>query len=121
MFIEHIGIQTKDAEKSAEFYCKNLGFEICGDHLNERVKIIFLKAENGVIELVQNLKQPQERVDGVVDHIAFRVHDIEREVEKLKAAGVELISEKPMDFKQDKVFFFRGPNGERLEFVGKGN
>lgn len=120
MFIEHIGIKVKDAEASAEFYCKNLGFEISGRHINERVKIVFIKSENGVVELVQNLNVYEERTAGIVDHIAFRVYNIDKAIDRIREAGVKFISDKPMDFGKDKIFFFEGPDGEKLEFVETG-
>jgi catechol 2,3-dioxygenase-like lactoylglutathione lyase family enzyme len=42
---------------------------------------------------------------------------MEEAVEKLKTDGVRLISQEPRPFENDRVFFFKGLNGEKLEFV----
>ncbi len=48
------------------------------------------------------------------NHVCFAVDDIEREVEKLKANGVEILND-IMDFNSRKMVFFSGPEGVTLE------
>jgi catechol 2,3-dioxygenase-like lactoylglutathione lyase family enzyme len=53
-----------------------------------------------------------------IDHLGWRVEDIEAETERLKAMGVTFQSE-PAPFRETgaKVAFFSGPGGLRFEFV----
>jgi len=115
--IAHIGMVVKDLEVSKKFYSVVLGCEVCGTHEDDRLKIAFMKSGDGVIELIQYFNSNGPRSAGVVDHIAFKVKDIEESVEKIKTAGVTLLFDAPKPFKAGKIFFFQGPDGERLEFV----
>lgn len=115
--IAHIGIVVRDLEVSKKFYNEILGLEQCGDHEDERLKIAFMDSGSGVIELIQYSKETTERTTGVVDHIAFKVVNIEEVVEKLKKAGATLLFDVPKPFKSGKIFYFLGPDGERLELV----
>lgn len=117
--IAHIGMCVKDLEISQKFYTEILGLEVCGTHQDERIKIVFMSSGNGIIELIQYFEDYTPRPAGVVDHIAFKVENIEESVEKLKSAGVKLLFEAPRPFEQGKIFFFQGPDGERLEYVQK--
>jgi len=115
--IAHIGMCVKDLGISQKFYTEILGLEVCGTHQDERIKIVFMSSGNGIIELIQYFGEYTPRPAGVVDHIAFKVENIEESVEKLKNEGVKLLFEAPRPFEQGKIFFFQGPDGERLEYV----
>lgn len=117
--IAHIGMCVKDLEISKKFYNEILGLEVCGTHQDERIKIAFMNSGNGIIEIIQYANEYTPRTAGVVDHIAFEVENIEESVEKLKKAGVKLLFDAPKPFEQGKIFFFQGPDGERLEYVQK--
>lgn len=115
--VNHVGIIVEDAEKAAKFYSKQLGSVITRRHRNERLNIVFVKSGDTVLELIQYLQGAENVKTGSVDHVAFTVPNMEEAVEKLKAEGVSLISEVPRPFEKDRVFFFKGLNGEKLEFV----
>jgi lactoylglutathione lyase len=116
--VAHIGLAVQDAEKSCLFYEKVLGCQKDFCYQDERVKIINMKAGNQIIELVQYLQEkPTQRTAGPVDHIAFFVEDIDAAVATLRENNVTLLSagiQTVLDGK--RVFFFAGPDGERLEF-----
>jgi lactoylglutathione lyase len=116
----HVGIVVKDADQSSVFYQQILNCEVINSHQDERVKLVFLNSGGQTIELVQHLQgsTPEKRSAGVVDHIAFEVEDIFAEMERLRAAGIMLLSDEPRSLgKSLKNFFFLGPDGERLEFM----
>lgn len=115
--VNHIGIIVEDAEKAAEFYSKQFGSVITRKHKDERLNIVFVKSGDTVLELIQYLQGVETARVGSVDHVAFTVPNMEEAVEKLKADGVRLISQEPRPFENDRVFFFQGLNGEKLEFV----
>jgi len=117
--VSHIGLVVKDAAKSSEFYQKVLGCSEVDSYRDNRVTLIFLRAGTATIELVQYMAgEAEPRRAGVVDHIAFKVQNIEAEVARLKEHGVSLIFDAPREMAGGKkIFFFAGPDGERLEFV----
>lgn len=114
--INHIGVIVKDAEKSAQFHVKNFGAKITRRHLDERVNIIFVNSGTGVVEFIEYLKENEKKKIGI-DHIAYTVPNMEEAVQKLKDENIELISDVPGSFEKDKIFFFKGQDGEKLEYV----
>ncbi|MEI6101318.1 MAG: VOC family protein [Eubacteriales bacterium] len=121
--LQHIGLFVRDLEVSKEFYCGKLDFEVIHENQIEDkdgiIKIAFVSAGDCTIEIVQFPKTP-EKSDGPVDHIAFRVEDIEKTKENLKARGIqfetdEIAFAKHFFTKGDKWLMFRGPDGEHLE------
>lgn len=118
--VAHIGIVVKEAERSSLFYQRILNCEVVNSYQDERVKLIFLNSGGQTIELVQFLQgdPAAQRPAGAVDHIAFKVEDITAEMDRLRAAGIEPLSDKPRVMGNGmKNFFFLGPDGERLEFL----
>lgn len=118
--VAHIGLVVKDADRSSLFYQQILNCEVVNSYQDERVKLIFLNSGGQIIELVQRFEEStlEQRAAGVVDHIAFEVEDVFVEMKRLRAAGVEPLSDQPRSMgKSFKNFFFLGPDGERLEFM----
>lgn len=119
----HIGIIVRDLEISKKFYCDNLNFTVTHENTlgdNDSItKIAFVEANGCTLELIQ-VPGDSTRIDGHVDHIAFKVTDIENAWMQLKAKGIvfetENITTAPAFFKKgDRWILFRGPDGERLE------
>jgi lactoylglutathione lyase len=117
--VSHIGMVVKDIERSAEFYRRVLGCEHEGYIADAQLKILMLKAGNQVIELLQFLQHEySDRQAGVVDHICFKVKNMDEAVNKLRADGVTLLFDAPKEMSDGrKIIFFAGPDGERLEFL----
>jgi lactoylglutathione lyase len=118
--VAHIGVVVKDADQSSLFYQQILNCEVVNSYRDERIKLIFLNSGGQTIELVQHLQRstPEQRSAGIVDHIAFEVEDVSAEMERLRAAGITTLSDKPQSLgKSLKNCFFFGPDGERLEFI----
>ena len=115
----HVGLYIKDVERSKKYYHDILGFEcICEFTNGTGDRLSFMKSGSLIIELIQH-KVWMDRHDGLFDHIAMQVDDIEAVSAALKAKGVEF---------EDEVYFdvnvfdngvkyqaFRGPDGEHLE------
>lgn len=121
--LAHIGVFVRDLEVSKKFYTEKLDFKVTHETSLEEngrtVKIAFIDCGGCVIELVQ-LPAPSARRDGPVDHIAFKVKDIENTAKRLKEKGIVFetaeIAHAPHFFeKGDKWICFRGPDGEHLE------
>ena len=119
--IDHIAIISSDYQKAKDFYVDKLGFKV-----NREVErkdrddfIITLEAPNGILIELFIEKNPPRRVTrpeaAGLRHLAFRVQDIEKSVEKLKKKGIETeeIRIDPQNGK--RMTFFMDPDGLPLE------
>jgi len=117
--LEHIGVMVKNMDESIRFYTETIGMRL--DRrvpLNESLELAFLTfpgQENIEVELIGRFDGTLTE-NGIVNHIAFTVDDIEGEIARLKAAGVTMIDNEPRTILHGiKIAFFYGPNGEKLE------
>ncbi|HET6420051.1 MAG TPA: VOC family protein [Geobacteraceae bacterium] len=136
---DHATIVVRDMEEAIRFFGL-LGFRvdldvnISGEILERYMGIKELEARHVTLVLadspvrqeVQLVKynHPEPIPDPHVgdlnklgyNHVCFVVNDIEAEVERLKAAGVEFRNE-IMDFHSRKLIYFYGPEGVTLELA----
>lgn len=101
--LDHIGIAVSDLNESLKIYTDLLGMKLHGTETVEeqKVKTAFLPIGDTEIELLESTapdgpigKFIEARGQGI-QHIAFKVDDIEAALAELKARGVRLIDEKP--------------------------
>lgn len=118
--IEHVGIQTKNLERSISFYTEILGFRLIRrlNHPNGKVKLAFLglgESPETELELLEGYNDSLP-VEGKVHHLALNVDNIEAEKERLVAAGVTFI-EKEITILPNgsRYIFFEGADGEWIE------
>lgn len=117
--LEHVGIFAKDMEESISFYSNVLGMKLVNRvQLNDEVELAFLSypgQEDVQVELIS--RDPSSvATEGIVNHLAFTVTDIEAVISKLKQAGYEVSDEWPRTILDGKkIAFFAGPSGEKLE------
>lgn len=117
--VAHIGLYIKDVERSIRFYTDILGFEMIHRFTSlEGHFLAFMKSGNLIIELIQHTEW-MDRKDGLFDHIAMEVHDIEAVSEELKGKGIvfedDIYLDKLVTEAGVKYQAFRGPDGEHLE------
>ncbi len=113
----HIGIRVINIEASMKFYVELLGCKILKDYSYPEMRIVFLEAHGTVVELIYKASN-KSRGYGPVEHIAFKVESLDREIDKLKNFGITDISD-PKIVGKGRLIFFDGPNNERIEFVEK--
>ena len=103
LHIDHIGIAVKDLGKAGKFYSDILGIPVKEEEVVEeqKVRVAFLPITDSEIELLEST-EPDGPVAKFIDargegiqHMAFRVENIEEALEEMKAKGVRLIDEKP--------------------------
>ena len=101
--IDHIGIAVRSIEKTSEFFSNILGLKVTGKEIVEeqKVKVAFMPLGDSELELLESTSSEgpiarfiEKKGEGI-QHIAFRVDNIEKALEKLKREGVRLIDEKP--------------------------
>lgn len=117
MQIDHVAIVVKDLEKTLDLYTKTLGFtqvyrEIVAD---QGIEAVGLAAGESIIELLRPLDEnsPIARYRGEAEtklhHTAYRVTDLQAELNRLKASGVRLIDEHPRKGAHGNLIAFLHP------------
>jgi len=100
--IDHIGIAVKALDQAGKFYSDVLGLEIDGveNVADQKVNVAFIPITDSEIELLESTepdgpiaKYIASRGEGI-QHIAFRVEDIDAALQELKEKGVRLIDDK---------------------------
>ncbi len=113
--VDHIGIAVKSIETCKKLYSEILGMEHAGSETvaEQKVTTAFFPVGDTEIELLESTapdgpigKYIEKKGEGV-QHIAFRVENIEEALAELKAKGVQLIDEKPR----------RGAGGAKIAFL----
>jgi methylmalonyl-CoA/ethylmalonyl-CoA epimerase len=101
--VDHIGIAVSDLSESLKLYTETLGLKLHGTETVEeqKVKVAFLPLGDTEIELLEST-EPDGPIAKFIEtkgqgmqHIAFRVENIEKALEELKGKGIRLIDEKP--------------------------
>jgi len=101
--VDHIGIAVKNLEETLKFYTEVLGLKLHGTEVVEeqKVKVAFLPIGDTEVELLESTSSEgpiakfiEAKGEGI-QHIAFRVKDIEAALAELKEKGIRLIDEKP--------------------------
>ena len=119
--IDHIAIISSDYKKAKDFYVDKLGFKVKREveRKDRDDFIITLEAPNGILIELFIEKNPPRRVTrpeaAGLRHLAFRVQDIEKSIEKLNKKGIETeeIRIDPQNGK--RMTFFMDPDGLPLE------
>ena len=118
--IHHIAIIVSNYEKSKDFYVNKLGFQILRENYREDRGDYKLDLKLGECELEifsgkNNPKRPSYPEACGLRHLAFKVDDIEKEVEELKALGIEVEPIRLDEITNKRMTFFQDPDGLPLE------
>ncbi len=101
--IDHLGIAVKSIAEGKKFWTDVLGLEFEGSETVESQKVTtaFFPVGESEVELLESTapdgpiaKYLEKKGEGI-QHIAFRVENIEEALSELKEKGVKLIDEKP--------------------------
>lgn len=113
--VDHIGVAVESLEAALSVYTGLLGIELKGTEVVEeqKVKTAFLPVGGTEVELLEST-DPEGPIGKFIaakgqgmQHVAFRVENIDEALAELKAKGVRLIDEKPR----------YGAGGARIAFL----
>ncbi len=113
--IDHIGIAVKNLDETLKFYEDVMGIKCTSKEEVEeqKVRVAFLPVGDSEVELLESTTEDgpvarfiEKRGEGV-QHIAFKVDNIEEAIKDLQEKGVRLIDEKPR----------YGAGGARIAFL----
>ncbi|MEY2638618.1 MAG: hypothetical protein RIR90_100 [Bacteroidota bacterium] len=117
--IEHIGIAVKSFETAIPLFEQLLNTTCYKQESvdSEHVNTAFFQQGPNKIELLESstpdgviAKYIEKKGEGI-HHIAFDVDDIHAEMERLKAAGFQLLNETPKKGADNKLVCFLHPKG----------
>ena len=121
--LHHVALQTRDLEASLRLYRDVLGMEVVIEAGSERKIVLLDMGDGSCIELFA--PTADSPVDGSpaandpIMHIALTTTDARAAVERVRQAGYEITIEPREGGLGDlkaTIAFFRGPNGEVIEF-----
>ncbi len=113
--IDHLGIAVAGIAERKNFWTEVLGLSFAGSETvpEQKVTTAFLPVGESEIELLESTTPDgpiagylEKRGEGI-QHVAFRVENIEAALEELKAKGIRLIDDKPR----------RGAGGAKIAFL----
>ena len=113
--IDHIGIAVQRIELAGKFYTETLGLKIQGieNVADQKVYVAFLPITDSEVELMEST-EPDGSVSKYIDargegvqHITFRVENIEEALWELTSKGVRPIDQTPRN----------GAGGVKIAFI----
>jgi len=115
--LDHIGIAVKDIGAALKFYADTLGLTLEGEEVisEQKVRTAFLPIGDTEVELLESTEPDgpvakfiEKKGEGI-QHIAFKVNDIEAALKELEKRGIRLIDHKPRIGAGNKKIAFLHP------------
>ncbi len=124
--IDHIGIAVRNLDDTIAFYRDVMGLEVSATELFNGMKIAFLRIGDSELELLEDITPNgaiahhiAKRGEGL-QHVAYRVSNIEQALAAMRAKGITLIDEQPRPGARNARVAFLHPTstkGVLIEFV----
>jgi len=116
--INHFAIVGKSNEEMESLFANLFGFEVAEklEVPEQGFKSTLISKEDATIELIEpigsegGIARFLEKRGGGLHHVSLQVDDIDKEVEQLKAKGVKLLGEKPMQPSEGSRIIFIHPS-----------
>ncbi len=113
--LDHIGIAVNNLDEALKLYSEVLGLELVGTEIVEeqKVRVAFLPVGDTEVELLEStspdgpISKFIEAKGQGIQHLAFKVDDIDAAIEEMKEKGMRMIDEKPR----------YGAGGARIAFM----
>jgi methylmalonyl-CoA/ethylmalonyl-CoA epimerase len=124
--IDHIGIAVRNLDETIALYRDVMGLEVSSSELFNGMKIAFLHIGDSELELLEDMtpngaiaRHIAKRGEGL-QHVAYRVCNIEQALAEMRAKGIALIDEQPRPGARNARVAFLHPTstkGVLIEFV----
>ena len=126
--LDHIGIAVKDLDQAMKLYRDAFGIEpgMVYESSYTKAKIAFFPIGEVRIELMQPVNPDSvlgkflERKGEGIQHIAYKVKDVDRSLTELEEKGVQLIDKKSRKVRENERVAFLHPkstNGVLIELI----
>ena len=125
--IDHLGLAVRSLDAAMPLYRDFFGFEFDGiDEVEEQgARVAFFRVGEALVELLEPTRDDspiarflEKRGEGI-HHVAFATEDIDEARRRAEAAGLRLLSDKPLDGAHGKLISFVHPKdtaGVLVEF-----
>lgn len=122
---EHVGMTSSNLDRTIDFYCGLLGLTLALRKGNERGEMAFLDTGSGMLEVscpVANVTRSRDVPphEAGMRHLTLAFTNVDAMVEKLEAAGIEILEAPRPAFYTDmlhRIAFVRDPDGIIVELV----
>ncbi len=114
--LDHINLQVPNLEDAVKFYTEVMGFKIVNRYHGNDKDFVFITDGNITYELIGN----KDIKETIIQHIAYTSKDIKADYEYFKKLDLITMELKQLDFLYEngvKIFFIKGPDGKKIEFV----
>ena len=120
--IAHAAINTRDMEKSLDFYVRVLGFRKAFSLIHPETNspwIEYLQAGNQFIELFYNAKEDNPWRSSLCgfNHLCLRVDDIYKTVKQIEDAGYPMDRQVNEGRDRNLQAWLKDPDGVRIELM----
>ena len=123
MPLEYTGIRVRDMDRSIRFYTEGMGLRrgpsgrmTAGGHWQE----LHDPVSGAVLELNYYPGDPPYREGDELDHLGFRVDDLDRSIERLLALGAR-VRIPPFREGNERLVFLLDPDGVCVELFERGS
>ena len=117
---DHINVRVEDLDQSIQFYTEILGFTYLGQRNLAPVSptiSAYVQLGQTIVELAWGHNLADYHTDGMINHFALTVPDIDASIGYLKEKGVEPITGITNVNDEFYCYFIQGPSGERFEII----
>ena len=124
--IDHIGIAVRNLDETIAFYRDVMGLEVSSTEIFNGMKVAFLRIADSELELLEDMtpdgaiaRHIAKRGEGL-QHVAYRVSNIEEALAEMRAKGITLIDAQPRPGARNARVAFLHPKstkGVLIEFV----
>lgn len=117
--LAHIAIAVEDLHRSEFFYTEVLGCALTDRKEMPNLQLVYLQLGDQTLELLHYSSDPAgKRQTGLYDHIALETEDLDTEMRRLSGLGIAFPPDAPRSTPWgQRIAFFTGPDGERIELV----
>ncbi len=125
--LDHVGLVVKNSAESLELFSRLFGFEVteCREEAAAGFKSTLVAKGEVVLELIEPVgpqgmiqRYMEKRGEGM-HHISIQVEDLDAEMKRMKALGVQFSSAEPAVVDGTRVIFVhpRSTNGLLIELI----
>ena len=119
----HVAINVIDLDKSLDYYVNKLGFPemLRLKHDSGETWLVYLRiTDDQYLEIfpgAENERAPASWHTNGMTHMCWTIDDLDATVERIKAAGITLLSEPSKGLDGNRQAWLEDPDGNRIELM----